>query len=281
MSTCAGSEGSGHLVRLPDVHLVTASSVLALSGVGVSGGRVPAEQVGLAVDELNVPGALSVTVTSSVLRTGLVIGEPRHTTILVHLDEVEGTVETTGEVGHVDIKGEFLVVHVEHLVSGGALHEVDTATNVLAERSLLSEFEGQGAAGGRDTVGSCVVGTLESAVLGAGSGVGAVLGVPSRAGVAVVVRVGDVVTEPSPVGVKGDFTIESGAGLVGVALLDGEPGVVLGINATGLLAKNGSDERQSDQGSLGEHCGRDVGRWTDAEQFDDERFYRTWGRKNW
>lgn len=35
-----------------------------------------------------------------------------------------------------------------------ALHEVDTATNVLAERSLLSEFEGQGAAGGRDTVGS-------------------------------------------------------------------------------------------------------------------------------
>jgi len=69
------------------------------------------------VDELDVARALSITVTSSVLGTGLVVGVLGHTTILGHLNKVESTVETTGELRDIDIKRKFLVVGVEHLGS--------------------------------------------------------------------------------------------------------------------------------------------------------------------
>jgi hypothetical protein len=72
------------------------------------------------VDELDVPGALRITVASSVLGTSLVVGVLRETTISVHLDEVESTVETARKLGDVDIKGELAVEQVEHLVLRGA-----------------------------------------------------------------------------------------------------------------------------------------------------------------
>ena len=48
----------------------------------------------LAVDELNVVRALSVAVTGSVLRPGLVGREARDTAVSVHLGEVDRAVET-------------------------------------------------------------------------------------------------------------------------------------------------------------------------------------------
>ena len=104
----------------------------------------------LAVDELDVLGALRVAVASTVLSTslvGCVLGE---TTILSHLDEVQSTVETAGEVGHVDIEGEFLVEEGEHLVVGVVLHQVDTRADVGAG----NELERERVAAGRDTVGA-------------------------------------------------------------------------------------------------------------------------------
>ena len=67
----------------------------------------------LAADELDVLGALRVAVTSSVLGTNLVPREARHTTIGIHLREVDGTVKTARKVRHVDIESEFHVLHVE------------------------------------------------------------------------------------------------------------------------------------------------------------------------
>lgn len=81
---------------------------------------------------LDIVRALSITVTGTILGTSLVARVLGKTTISVHLNEVQSTVETAVKLGNVDVEGELLVEEVEHLVLGvGGVHEVDTATNVL------------------------------------------------------------------------------------------------------------------------------------------------------
>lgn len=58
-----GSVGSGDRVGLPDIHLRAAGAVFAGSGVLVVVGWVPALDVGLTVDELDVVGALGIAVS--------------------------------------------------------------------------------------------------------------------------------------------------------------------------------------------------------------------------
>ncbi len=109
----------------------------------------------LAVDELDVVRALGVAIASPVLGTSLVRREPAGATVLVHLDEVERTVETAGEARHVDVEGELLVLQVECLVGAVILgEEVDTRTNVRRVRALGHELETEGIAARRDTVGT-------------------------------------------------------------------------------------------------------------------------------
>jgi len=80
----------------------------------------------LSVDELQVLRALSITVAGAVLGACLVVWVLGKSTIGVHGDEVEGTVQATGQVGHIDVKGELLVLELEHLVLGvSRVHEVD------------------------------------------------------------------------------------------------------------------------------------------------------------
>lgn len=148
-----GSVGSGDGVGLPDVHLGAAGTHLALAGVGVVVGRVPALDVGYTVDELDVVGALGVAVSSSVLGTSLVVALV-DTTVGSHLNKVESTVQTARQLGDVDVEGELLADEVEHLVLGVALHEVGTRTNVSRVRALGDELEGQRVAAGSDTVGT-------------------------------------------------------------------------------------------------------------------------------
>lgn len=64
-STLAGVGGvsSGNRVGFPDVHLRTASTNGASAGVAIVGGGHPARAVGLAVDPLDVVGALGVAVS--------------------------------------------------------------------------------------------------------------------------------------------------------------------------------------------------------------------------
>jgi hypothetical protein len=106
---CSQINGDTH--GLPDVHFVTARSSLASSSVAVVCGSAPALGVGLPFNELifvilssticsqtqgetnlDVLGTLSITITCTVLGTGLV--GRRNTTIGGHRHEVEGTVKT-------------------------------------------------------------------------------------------------------------------------------------------------------------------------------------------
>ena len=110
----------------------------------------------LAVDELNVVWALGVAVAGTVPGAGDVAGEAGLATVSVHLDEVEGAVETTGEVRHVDVEGELLVLQVEHLVGGVILREeVDTRPDVLRVWALGHELEAECVSARGDTVGAC------------------------------------------------------------------------------------------------------------------------------
>jgi len=108
-----GGEGSSHVVGLPDIHLRAASAVVTDTSVRVRVGRVPALNVGQAVDELDVTGALSIAVTGTVLGTGLVAAVLGDTTVKVHGDEVQGTVEAAANVGNINIEGELVVEEVE------------------------------------------------------------------------------------------------------------------------------------------------------------------------
>jgi hypothetical protein len=147
------SVGGGDGVGLPDIHLRAASTDLTLSCVRVRIRGVPAFNIGFAVDELDVVGTLRITVTSSVLGTGLVVALS-NTTIGGHLDEVESAVETTGQLRDIDVEGELLTDEVEHLVLCVALHKVCTRTNVGGVRALGDEFDAQRIAAGSDTVGT-------------------------------------------------------------------------------------------------------------------------------
>lgn len=126
-------------------------------------------------------GTLRIAVASSVLGTSLVGGVFGHTTISVHLDEVESTVKTTRKVGHIDVESEFLVLEFEHLVLGIARHKVYTRTDVGSRH----ELEGKSVTTGGDTVSTRIIGTIESAVLSASGGIGAERRVPGVPGVTV------------------------------------------------------------------------------------------------
>lgn len=111
----------------------------------------------LSVNELDISGALRITVTSSVLSTGFVIGVLGRTTIGVHGGEVESAVQTARKLRDVDVKGELLIKHVECLVVGLTAwrHEVNTGADVF----LLAggdKLESERIAAGGDTVGTCV-----------------------------------------------------------------------------------------------------------------------------
>jgi len=230
-----GSVGSGHAVSLPDIHLVTAGSVVSGTSVGIVGIGSPAIGVCNTVDELDVSGALGVAVSGSVLGTSLVRREPGNTTVGVHLGEVEGTVETTGKVGDIDVEGELLVENLEKLVLAVAVggQHVDTGTDVLL-RGVGHELEGECIAACSDTVGARVVSTVKGAVLGASGTVGTESRVPGVTGVAVVRASGAV--EPAPVGVEDDLS-----GLAGAArrraLLPGERRVGLSGKGANLLGE--------------------------------------------
>ena len=204
----------------------------------------------LAVDELDIPGALRVAVSRTVLGSGLVVGVLGHATILVHGGEVEGAVETAGQVGHVDVEGELLVEELEHLVVGVVLHEVDTRADVGARH----ELERERGAGGRDTVRARVVRAVEGAVLRAGHAVGAEGSIPRVTGVAVRVARGGV--EPAPVGVEDDFGVLSDTA-AGGTLLGGKGGVRLRHLGADLLTGHHSEESETDEGGSTEHGGLD------------------------
>ena len=137
------------------------------TGVLVGVRRLPALEVTLTTNPLEVTGALGVTVTETVLSTGLVAREATHTTIGLHGDEVEGAVHAAGDSGQVHVESKLVSGQVEHLVGRRVGHEVETGAGVGAVLVLGLVLEGDGVARGGDAVRLRVLGTLDGAVLSA------------------------------------------------------------------------------------------------------------------
>ena len=149
--------------------------------------------------------ALGITVASAVLGTGLVAREARLTAVLIHLNEVEGTVDATRQVGDVDREGELFVLELEHLVVVVILQHVEAGADIGRVLTRGDEVEPQAVSIGDDTVrvdhlirGNAV----EGAVLGTSYGVRAEAGIPLGACVAVLVAADTM--GPAPVGVESD-----------------------------------------------------------------------------
>lgn len=86
------------------------------------------------------------------------------------------------------------------------LHQVQSASDVLAVRALGDELEVQSIAGGGGTVCSRVISTLDAAGLGAA---GAIFAQRSIKLVTVVAVFTSRVVKPSPVGIDSDSTLDS------------------------------------------------------------------------
>lgn len=233
--------GVGDGVGFPDIHLGTAGTSLSETSVGIGGGWSPSLNVSSTTDELHVVWALSIAVTSTVLGTGLVGWVLGLTTILVHFNEVQGSVDTARHVGDIDIEGELLANGVEHGVFVVVIHQVDTRTNV-GGGGTGDELEGKSIAAGGDTIGGRVVSTLKSAVSSAGSVVGAEGRIEGVSSVAIVVLVGSVVSEPTPVSVDDDLGVLGRATTRSSASGGGQARMGFGGDGTRLLGRNEGDE---------------------------------------
>lgn len=139
----------------------------------------------LAVDELNALRTLGITVASSVCGASLVVGVFGETTIGVHLDEVKGAIETAGQIRHVDVESELLVLKIEHLVVGVVGHKIHARANICGVKAMRDELDGECTAGRCNPVRASVIGTIQCAVLSAGYGVGTHRHVPRVTSVAV------------------------------------------------------------------------------------------------
>ena len=83
--------------------------------------------------------ALCITVARAVRRTGLITGVRAEPAVGLHLDKVEGAVEAAGELGHVDVEGELLVLQLEHAVGAVVFEEVRAGTDVDGVRAVGDE----------------------------------------------------------------------------------------------------------------------------------------------
>lgn len=138
-----GGESRGDLVGLPDIHLGAAGSPLTLPGIWIRWRWVPSENISLTINILDILWALSITVSSSVSGTSLVLWVLARASIGVHLNEVEGTVETAWHVGHIDVESELLILELEHFISILTVHHVGSRTDVLSVLALSDEAEGE------------------------------------------------------------------------------------------------------------------------------------------
>ena len=209
-----------------------------------------------AVDELEITWALSITVTGSVFGTSQVGGVLGHSTIGIHLGEVEGTVQAARKLGNIDGEGELRSQKVEGLVLSCASwsHQICSGSDV-GVCTLGDEVESERVAGGGDTVDVRVFSTVKSAVGGASCVVGAESGVPGVSSVAVGSSAGCLM-EPSPVGIEDNGLGRSCATACGT-FADGQRRMVLSSDDTNLLGLSRNKE-----GGEGEDTGQHDEDWS-------------------
>lgn len=79
----------------------------------------------LSIDKLEVTRALGIAVSGAVFCASLVARVLLHSSVLLHGDKVECSVEPAWEFGNIDIKCELHVrSKFEHLVIGIVLHKI-------------------------------------------------------------------------------------------------------------------------------------------------------------
>jgi len=246
---------------LPNIDFGAATAHGADTGVGVVGRWLPSLNVALAADELEITSALGVAVLVSrvspvwrfkainsthscaVFGTSLVGRVLGHATILVHGDKVQGRVQAALDGREIDIEGELVVHEGEHLVLGGAIHEVETRADVGAVLVLREELEGEGVAAGRGAICLAVVGTLEGALRGAVGGAAA--GIGPLVAVVAVLDGGARRVQPAPVRVDDHLGIDRCARRFASALLPAHLGVCLGCLLANLLGRRRAHQRQA------------------------------------
>ena len=158
--------GAALTVGFPDVELEATCSVVADAGIDVVVAAGPVLAVCLSVDPLDVVRTLSVTVARAVCRACRV-ARVVETSVLLHLNEVQGTIQTTGELGHVHVECELLVLQSEHVISLARLvQQVCPGADVLAVLPLSHKLERHGAGViRRDAVRVSVVGITHSLLM--------------------------------------------------------------------------------------------------------------------
>ena len=92
------SESLRDAVSFPDVELHAAGSVFTASCVGVRWAWVPPFGVSFTIDEFNVVWALGITISNTVVSTGLVIWICSFSTIGWHLSEIKSAIDTAWKV---------------------------------------------------------------------------------------------------------------------------------------------------------------------------------------
>mmetsp|Transcript_82800 Transcript_82800/g.257208 ORF Transcript_82800/g.257208 Transcript_82800/m.257208 type:complete len:233 (+) Transcript_82800:1010-1708(+) len=183
-------EGGCIPVCLEDVHLRAAGPVLTHRTVRLHLPRgalaldhAPVDGVALAVEELHATRALRVAVAGAVLGAGAVVTNA-FTAVLLHLDEVQGGIDSAGDGGDVDVHREFLVLQLEDLVCLVTVRQVDSRGNSTAWCNVLEFHAAQNALDRRNTVVVRIlphVCTLDHAVLRADGRIRAELGHPGIA----------------------------------------------------------------------------------------------------
>ena len=158
--------GAALTVSLPDIELKAAGSVVAHTSIAVIVTTYPVLTVGLSVDPFDVVWALSITVSSAVGWASLVT-RVVETSVLLHLNKVQSTIQTTGELGHVHVECELLVLQSEHVISLARLvQQVCPGADVLAVLALSHKLEGHRAGViRRDPVRVSVVGITHSLLM--------------------------------------------------------------------------------------------------------------------
>jgi len=196
-------------------------------------------------------GPWVLTVSSTILGTCFVAREPGKTTILIHLNEVHGAIQTTGQFRSVNIEGELLVKELEHLVLRIRCHEVQPRANVLAVLSTCHKLQRQCISRGSDTICARIVSTIKSTVGGAGFAIRAISRVPGVAIVAVVGALGRM--QPAPVGIEGDLGRQGSTRSTSRAGLDGQRRVSLSGQCANLLSRHAHCEKGGKKTGLREH----------------------------
>merc|ERR1719244_2332275 len=135
------SVGGCLAVGLPDVHFIAARSNLTLSRIDIIVTWFPSLNIDHTTNELEIMRALGITVACTIGSSGLVPWVFTHTTILLHFNKVEGTVQATGQIRYINIEGELPVEKLEHLILlATRFHQVHSATHVVRVLAMCDKI---------------------------------------------------------------------------------------------------------------------------------------------